>query len=94
MSLSSKMEALFARLGWIDIMIYYLVFDVETRVDKELVKQIYDPEDCLTLDQAYDTARDKLLERSGQQSDFFPVPYHIPLRFRPCRRMKTIGSGR
>ena len=60
-------------------MIPYLVFDVETRVDKELVKQIYDPDDCLTLDQAYDTARDKILERSNQQSDFFPVPFHIPI---------------
>ena len=60
-------------------MIKYLVFDIETRVDKELVKLIYDPENCLTLDQAYDTARDKLLERSGQQSDFFPVPFHIPI---------------
>ena len=57
----------------------YLVFDVETRVDKELVKQIYDPEDTLTLDQAYDKARDRLLERSGQRSDFFPIPFHIPI---------------
>ena len=57
----------------------YLVFDIETRVDKELVKEIYDPEDSLTLDQAYDTARDQILERSGQQSDFFPVPFHIPI---------------
>jgi len=57
----------------------YLVFDIETRVDKDLVKQIYDPEDSLTLDQAYDTARDRILERSGQQSDFFPVPFHIPI---------------
>ena len=102
MSLSSKMEALFARLGWIDIMIYYLVFDVETRVDKELVKQIYDPEDCLTLDQAYDTARDKLLERSGQQSDFFPVPYHIPIAISTLqadenyriRSLRSIGVDR
>ena len=37
----------------------YLVFDIETRVDKDLVKQIYDPENSLTLDQAYDTARDQ-----------------------------------
>ncbi len=57
----------------------YLVFDIETRVDKELVKQIYDPEGSLTLEQAYDKARDKLLERSGQQSDFFPIPFHIPI---------------
>jgi 3'-5' exonuclease len=57
----------------------YLVFDIETRVDKDLVKRIYDPENSLTLDQAYDTARDQILERSGQQSDFFPIPFHIPI---------------
>ncbi|MEJ2246516.1 MAG: 3'-5' exonuclease [Acidobacteriota bacterium] len=61
------------------MMIRYLVFDIETRVDKELVKHIYDPEDCLTLEQAYDTARDQILKRSNQQSDFFPVPFHIPI---------------
>jgi 3'-5' exonuclease len=61
------------------IMINYLVFDIETRVDKELVKLVYDPENALTLDQAYDTARDQILERSGQQSDFFPIPFHIPI---------------
>jgi predicted PolB exonuclease-like 3'-5' exonuclease len=57
----------------------YLVFDIETRVDKDLVKEVYDPENCLTLDQAYDTARDQILERSGQHSDFFPIPFHIPI---------------
>jgi predicted PolB exonuclease-like 3'-5' exonuclease len=60
-------------------MTHYLVFDIETRVDKELVKQIYDEENSLTLDQAYDKARDQILERSGQQSDFFPIPFHIPI---------------
>jgi predicted PolB exonuclease-like 3'-5' exonuclease len=60
-------------------MIHYLVFDIETRVDKDLVKQVYDPENSLTLEQAYDTARDQILERSGQQSDFFPIPFHIPI---------------
>jgi predicted PolB exonuclease-like 3'-5' exonuclease len=57
----------------------YLIFDIETRADKDLVKQVYDPENTLTLDQAYDHARDTLLERSGQQSDFFPIPFHIPI---------------
>ncbi len=83
-------------------MIHYLVFDIETRVDKELVKQIHDPEDCLTLDQAYDTARDRLLERSKQQSDFFPVPYHIPIAISTLqadenyrmRSLKGIGIDR
>ncbi len=60
-------------------MIHYLIFDIETRVDKDLVKEIYDPENSLTMDQAYDTARDQILERSGQQSDFFPIPFHIPI---------------
>jgi predicted PolB exonuclease-like 3'-5' exonuclease len=57
----------------------YLVFDIETRVDKELVKQVYDSEDALTLEQAYDKARDDLIERSAQRSDFFPIPFHIPI---------------
>ena len=57
----------------------YLVFDIETRVDKDLVKAVYDPENTLTLDQAYDTARDQILEQSGQKSDFFPIPYHVPI---------------
>ena len=57
----------------------YLVFDIETRVDKDLVKAVYDPENTLTLDQAYDTARDQILEQSGQRSDFFPIPYHVPI---------------
>jgi len=62
-----------------EIMAAYLVFDIETRVDKDLVKAVYDPENTLTIDQAYDTARDQILEHSGQKSDFFPVPYHIPI---------------
>jgi hypothetical protein len=57
----------------------YLVFDIETRVDKELVKRVYDPEDALTLEQAYDKARDDLIEKSSQRSDFFPIPYHVPI---------------
>jgi predicted PolB exonuclease-like 3'-5' exonuclease len=60
-------------------MIRYLVFDIETRVDKDLVKQIHDPENGLTVEQAYDKARDQILEHSVQQSDFFPLPYHIPI---------------
>jgi predicted PolB exonuclease-like 3'-5' exonuclease len=60
-------------------MMRYLIFDIETRVDKELVKLIHDPENLLTIDQAYDKARDELLQRSNQQSDFFPIPFHIPI---------------
>ncbi len=57
----------------------YLIFDIETRVDKELVRQVYDPEGTLTIDQAYDKARDIILGQSSQHSDFFPIPFHIPI---------------
>ena len=81
---------------------HFLIFDLETRVDKELVKQVYDPEDTLTLDQAYDSARGKFLERSGQQSDFFPIPFHIPIaiatlqadRDYRIRTIKCLGADR
>jgi len=80
----------------------YLIFDIETRVDKELVKLVYDPENALTLEQAYDKARDQLLESSNQQSDFFPIPFHIPIaiatlqadeRYR-IRSLGCIGADR
>jgi len=79
-------------------MTHYLVFDIETRVDKELVKQIHDPENTLTIDQAYDKARDELLERSNQQSDFFPIPYHIPIAIATLQadedyRIRTLGCA-
>jgi len=60
-------------------MAHYLVFDIETRVDKDLVKLTHDPEDALTIEQAYDKVRDELIERSAQRSDFFPIPFHIPI---------------
>ena len=77
-------------------MVRYLVFDIETIVDKDLVKRVYDPEDALTVEQAYDHARDNLLERSGQQSDFFPVPFHIPIAIATLQadesyRIKSLG---
>lgn len=77
-------------------MAYYLVFDIETRVDKELAKQVYDPENALTLEQAYDAARDKILQQSGQTSDFFPIPFHVPIAIATLQvdadyRIRTLG---
>jgi 3'-5' exonuclease len=93
--LSAKMITC-SRESWCIEMTTYLVFDIETRVDKELVKLVYDPENTLTLEQAYDTARDQILERSGQQSDFFPIPFHIPISIATLQadekyRIRSIG---
>jgi 3'-5' exonuclease len=70
---------------------HYLVFDIETRVDKDLVKQIYDPEDALTLEQAYDKARDAILVQSAQKSDFFPIPFHIPIAIATLQADENFG---
>ena len=72
-------------------MSHYLIFDIETVVDKDLVKRVYDPEDLLTLDQAYDQARDKVLEQSGQQSDFFPIPFHVPIAIATLQADENYG---
>jgi predicted PolB exonuclease-like 3'-5' exonuclease len=62
----------------------YLVFDIETRVDKDLVKAVYDDhKNEHTTDQAYDNAREQILAQSG--SDFFPVPYHVPIAISTLR---------
>lgn len=75
----------------------YLVFDIETRVDKDLVRRIYDPSGTLTIDQAYDKARDELMEKSAQHSDFFPIPFHIPIAIAMLQadesyRIRALGS--
>jgi predicted PolB exonuclease-like 3'-5' exonuclease len=70
---------------------HYLVFDIETRVDKDLVKRIYDPEDTLTIEQAYDKARDEIMGQSGQKSDFFPIPFHIPISIATLQADENYG---
>lgn len=57
----------------------YLVIDIETIVDKQLVKQVYDPSGELTVEQAYDLARDEILKQTNQRSDFFPAVFHVPI---------------
>jgi predicted PolB exonuclease-like 3'-5' exonuclease len=55
----------------------YAVFDIETRIDKGLVKSIYASREAISEDDAYERARAELLERHG--SDFFPPPFHVPI---------------
>lgn len=57
----------------------YLVIDIETIVDKQLIKQVYDAAGELTIEQAYDLARDEVLKQSNQRSDFFPAAFHVPV---------------
>jgi predicted PolB exonuclease-like 3'-5' exonuclease len=55
----------------------YAVFDIETRIDKALVKTVYAPGDSGDEDAVYEQVRARLLAEHG--SDFFPVPFHVPI---------------
>ena len=57
--------------------IAYLVFDVETAADAELVAKIRYPDDDLDPSDAVTRYRKELLEKNG--TDFIPYTYQIPI---------------
>ena len=55
----------------------YLVFDVETAADAELVSKVRYPYDDLEATDAVTRYRNELLEKNG--SDFIPYTYQFPV---------------
>jgi len=55
----------------------YLVFDIETRIDKSLVHAVYHPDEKISDSEAYDLVRQQL--RTDHGNDFFPVSFHVPI---------------
>jgi len=55
----------------------YAIFDIETRIDKGLVKAVYASREAISEEEAYDRTRAQLLEQHG--SDFFPPSFHVPI---------------
>jgi 3'-5' exonuclease len=55
----------------------YLVFDVETRVDKKMVGDVFFHGEALSEADAYARMRERLREENGR--DFFPVTCHLPI---------------
>jgi predicted PolB exonuclease-like 3'-5' exonuclease len=55
----------------------YTIVDIETRIDKHLVRAIYFPHTEIAEEEAYTQARHRLLEEQG--NDFFPLSFHIPI---------------
>ena len=55
----------------------FAVFDVETRVDKRLLNQVYFEGQQLSDDEAFHRYSDDLRNRRG--SDFFPITLHLPI---------------
>lgn len=56
-----------------------LAFDIETRVDKALLRATQFAGLAIGDDEAYERMRDVLRRESGGRSDFFPVTYHVPI---------------
>lgn len=55
----------------------YVVFDVETRIDKALLRAIYFPGEALSDDEAYHRVRHQLRAEHG--NDFIPLSFHVPI---------------
>jgi len=57
----------------------FAIFDVETRIDKALVKAVLHRDDEIGEEEAYERTRAHLLARSRSGSDFFPLAFHVPV---------------
>jgi hypothetical protein len=55
----------------------YTIVDIETRIDKGLVREIYFPHTEIAEEDAYTQARERLRQEQG--SDFFPISFHVPI---------------
>jgi predicted PolB exonuclease-like 3'-5' exonuclease len=55
----------------------FTLFDIETRVEKGLIRAVYFPHQELSEDEAYTRVRQRLREEQG--NDFFPLSFHVPV---------------
>jgi predicted PolB exonuclease-like 3'-5' exonuclease len=57
----------------------FAIFDVETRIDKALVRAVFHRNEDIGEEEAYQNAREQIVARSRSGSDFFPVAFHVPV---------------
>ncbi len=57
----------------------YAIFDIETRIDKDLLRRAFFRGEPITPEEAYHRMREQLLAASGGRSDFFPLSCHVPI---------------
>jgi hypothetical protein len=55
----------------------FAVFDIETRIDKALVKAVLQRGEDVSEEAAYEQARARVAARAG--SDFLPLSFHVPV---------------
>jgi 3'-5' exonuclease len=57
----------------------FAIFDIETRIDKALIRATMYPHEDLSEDEAYQRFREQVREERDGRSDFLPIPFHIPV---------------
>jgi 3'-5' exonuclease len=57
----------------------FAIFDIETRIDKALIRAVMYPHEDLTDEQAYQRFRAHIIAEREGRSDFLPIPFHIPV---------------
>jgi len=55
----------------------YTIFDIETRIEKNLVRAAYFPHEDISDEEAYLRAQQRLRQEQG--NDFFPLSFHVPI---------------
>ena len=55
----------------------YTIFDIETRIEKNLVRVVYFPHTDMMEEDAYQQVRQRLQQEQG--NDFFPLSFHVPI---------------
>src|SRR2546427_1100227 len=59
--------------------VHFAIFDVETRIDKALVKAVLHRHEEIGDEEAYERTRAQIVARSRTGEDFFPVAFHVPV---------------
>jgi 3'-5' exonuclease len=57
----------------------FAIVDIETRIDKALVKAVLHRHEDVSEEEAYASTRAELVARRPSGSDFFPVAFHVPV---------------
>jgi predicted PolB exonuclease-like 3'-5' exonuclease len=57
----------------------FAIFDIETRIDKELIRSVMYPHDEVTEEEAYQRFRQQISAERDNRSDFLPIAFHVPI---------------
>jgi 3'-5' exonuclease len=57
----------------------FAIFDIETRIDKTLIRAVMYPHDDVTEEEAYQRFRQQISEERDNRSDFLPIAFHVPI---------------